>query len=75
MVVWQRRFQAAMVGQLSQHSDGSGVSDIRQTGTFSGSDGGVVKSSRLPLVMIYGASSDSNSIGGLTSRSQNSDGW
>ena len=28
MAVWQGRLQAAMVGQLSQHSDGSGASDV-----------------------------------------------
>ena len=28
MAVWQGRLQAAIVGQLSQHSDGSGASDV-----------------------------------------------
>ena len=28
MAVWQGRLQAAMVGKLSQHSDGSGASDV-----------------------------------------------
>ena len=38
MTVWQGRLQAAMVGQLFQHSDGSGASDVpvRQHGSLEG---------------------------------------
>ena len=56
--------------RLSQYSDDRGAGDGGGTETFSGSNGGGVKTPQVKLVIIYEAFSGSYKIGSRTSRYQ-----